>query len=46
MKERLQEEEAESLRLFTEQAAYKQRLKNLALVIGTTGGWFPDEEEE
>ncbi|KAL6723265.1 hypothetical protein Aduo_018286 [Ancylostoma duodenale] len=46
MKHRLQEEGAESFRLFTEQAAYKERLKNLALVIGATGGWFPDEEEE
>ncbi|KAL6723264.1 hypothetical protein Aduo_018285 [Ancylostoma duodenale] len=45
MKQRLQEEEAESFRLFTEQAAYKERLKNLALVIGAIGGWFPDEEE-
>ncbi|KAL6723266.1 hypothetical protein Aduo_018287 [Ancylostoma duodenale] len=46
MEQRLQEEEAESFRLFTEQAAYKELLKNLALVIGATGGWFPDEEEE
>ncbi|EYC12251.1 hypothetical protein Y032_0048g1685 [Ancylostoma ceylanicum] len=46
MKQRLQEEEADSFRLFSEQTAYKERLKNLALVIGTTGGWFPEEEEE
>ncbi|XGW32729.1 hypothetical protein V3C99_017341 [Haemonchus contortus] len=35
----------ESLRLFTESAAYKERLKSIALVIGASGGWFPDEEE-
>ncbi|KAK5975535.1 hypothetical protein GCK32_000987 [Trichostrongylus colubriformis] len=26
-------------------AAYKERLKNIAVVIGASGGWFPDEEE-
>uniref|UniRef100_A0A7I4Z4K8 Ovule protein n=1 Tax=Haemonchus contortus TaxID=6289 RepID=A0A7I4Z4K8_HAECO len=26
-------------------AAYKERLKSIALVIGASGGWFPDEEE-
>ncbi|KAK6765625.1 hypothetical protein RB195_025504 [Necator americanus] len=46
MKQRLQEEEAETFRLFTEEMAFKQRLKNVALVIGTNGGWFVDEEEE
>ncbi|VDM79715.1 unnamed protein product [Strongylus vulgaris] len=46
MKLRQQEVEAESFRLFTEEEAYNQRLKSIALVLGASGGWFVEEEEE